>query len=148
MDIFERINSELKNAMKSRNELELSVLRLIRSALKNKEIEISHKLSAEEAQSVIKSMIRQGKDALMDFNSAGRTDLSERQIRELQILESFLPPQITDEELVSICKQAIEQSGAKTQADIGKAIGLAMKLAAGRADGSKVRELVQNFLSS
>lgn len=147
MSLFERIEHDLKQAMKDKQELELSVLRLMRSNLKNKQIELMHPLTEEEGQVVIRTMIKQGKDALADFTGAGRMDLAERQTGELDILEKYLPPAMPLEEVEEICKQAMQESGAASPADLGKVMGLAMKVVAGRADGNTVRTIVQRLMS-
>ena len=147
MNLNERINADLKEAMKSKNELELSVLRLMRTAAKNKEIEIMHPLSDEEVQVVIRTMIKQGKDALTDFTSAGRQDLIDRQTGEIAVLERYLPPAMPAEELEAICKKVIADVGATSPSDVGKVMGSVMKVVDGRADGSSVRTIVQGLLS-
>lgn len=147
MNISEKINGDLKEAMKSKNELGLSVLRLMRTAMKNKEIEAMHPLSEEEIQAVIRSMIKQGKDALTDFTTAGRQDLIERQTGEIAILERYLPPAMPEAELEAICQKVISEMGAVSPSDIGKAMGAVMKVVGGRADGSTVRTIVQRLLS-
>jgi len=147
MNLYARISADIKEAMKSKNELELSTLRLVRAALKNKEIELMHPLTDDEILAVIKTMVRQGKDALVDFESAKRQDLIDRQTQELKILESYLPAQMPQEELEVLCKQAIKQSGVNNSADINKVMGFAMKLVAGRADGGTVRATLLQLLS-
>lgn len=144
MTLLENIDKDFKEAMKSKDELTLSVLRLARSSLKNKQIEIMHELSDAEAQVVLKTMIKQYQDALSDFQSAGRQDLVERQQKEIDILSEYLPPSLPPEELEKIVKEAVSTSGAT---DVGKAMGVAMKAVAGRADGNAVREIVQRLLS-
>jgi len=146
MTLFERIDADLKEAMKSKKELELSVLRLMRTQLKNKQIELMRPLTEEEAQAAIRSMVKQGKDALVDFTTAARQDLMDRQTKELVILEAYLPAAMSDEELEKICKEAMAQLGAVAPSDMGKAMGAAMKVVAGRADGNRVRTVVQRLL--
>ncbi|HPN14544.1 MAG TPA: GatB/YqeY domain-containing protein [bacterium] len=147
MSLFERIEHDLKQAMKDKKELELSVLRLMRSNLKNKQIELMHPLSEEESQAVIRTMIKQGKDALTDFTGAGRMDLVERQTGEIGILEQYLPPAMSLDEVEAICKQVIQEANAASPADLGRVMGLAMKVVAGRADGNTVRAIVQRLMS-
>lgn len=147
MSLFERIEHDLKQAMKDKQELELSVLRLMRSNLKNKQIELMHPLSEEESQAVIRTMIKQGKDALTDFTGAGRVDLMERQTGEIDILEKYLPPAMPLDEVEAICKQVVQESGATSPADLGRVMGLAMKVVAGRTDGNTVRAIVQRLMS-
>jgi len=147
MNIFERIAADIKQAMKSKNELELLTLRLVRAALKNKEIEVQHELTDDEAVSVIKTMVRQGKDALVDFTAANRTDLIEKQTKEIEILDRYLPAQMAEAEIREICKKIITESGATGPSDAGKVMGAVMKAIAGQADGSVVRDIVQSQLA-
>lgn len=144
MTISERIDQDFKEAMKAKDELRLSVLRLARTALKNKQIELMHELTEPEAGSVLKTMIKQYQDALSDFQTAGRQDLVERQQKEIDILSQYLPPALAPEELERIVKEAVEKAGTT---DFGKAMGAAMKAVDGRADGNDVRAIVQKILS-
>lgn len=123
------------------------MLRLMRTGIKNKEIEAMHPLGDEEVQAVIRTMIKQGKDALTDFTSAGRQDLIERQTGEIAVLERYLPPAMPEAELEAICQKVIAETGAATPSDVGKVMGSVMKVVDGRADGSSVRTIVQRLLS-
>ncbi len=146
MSLKEQIKSELIIAMKAKDEFNLSVLRLVNSAIKNKEIDLGHELSDEEIISVIRTMVKQGKDALADFKVGNRNDLVEKQEKEIKFLEKYLPQALSLEEVEKICAEAIQESGAITLADMGKVMGLTMKKIAGRADGSIVKEVVQKLL--
>jgi len=148
MSLTERISHDLTEAMKSKNELDLAVLRLMRTNLKNKEIELMHPLNDEECLAVVRTMVKQGKDALADFTSAGRQDLIDRQTGEIAILDRYLPPAMPQEELERICRQVVAELGAVTAADAGKVMGAVMKVVAGRADGVAVRTIVQGLLSA
>ncbi len=144
MTILEQIDRDLKDAMKSKDEIALSNLRLMRTALKNKAIEIQHALSDDETTAVLKTMIKQYQDALTDFNSAGRQDLVERQQKEIDLIGRYLPPALPPEELERIVREAVQASGAT---EVGKAMGAAMKAVNGQADGTAVRIIVQKLLS-
>lgn len=144
MTVLERVDADFKQAMKSKDELALSVLRLVRTALKNKQIELMRELKDEDAHAVLKTMIKQYQDAVSDFQSAGRQDLVERQQKEIDLISTYLPPAMAPEELEKIVKEAVTASGAT---DMGKAMGAAMKAVAGRADGNEVRAIVQRILS-
>lgn len=149
MTLFEKIDHDLKDAMKAKDELTLSALRLARTALKNKQIELragdaGRELSEAEGHAVLKTMIKQYQDALADFQTAGRQDLFERQQKEIDLLAKYLPPSMPADELEKIVREAVENSGAK---EVGKAMGIAMKAVAGRADGNAVREIVQRLIT-
>lgn len=143
MTLTERIDQEFKEAMKAKDEVRLSTLRLLRTALKNRQIETQAPLADAEVQAVIKTTIKQYQDALSDFLNAGRTDLADRQQRELSILNEYLPPALPAEELEALVKNALQSSGVT---DVGKAMGIAMKAVAGRADGNEVRKIVERLL--
>ena len=143
MTVIERIETDFKQAMRSKDELALSVIRLVRSALKNKQIELQRELTEEDAYTVMKTMIKQYQDALIDFQSASRQDLVERQQKEIDLIAQYLPPSLPMEDLEKIVTEAVKASGAT---DMGKAMGAAMKVVAGRADGNQVRAIVQRVL--
>lgn len=148
MTIIERVDQELKEAMRAKDETKLSVLRLMRTAIKNRQIEVGHDLTDEEVQTVVRGMVKQGKDALVDFTTGGRQDLMDKQNKELEILSAFLPAAMPTEELEALCKEAVAQVGATSAKDMGKVMGVAMKLVAGRADGNAVKEIIQRLLST
>lgn len=146
MSITEQIMSDMKSAMKSKDELELSTLRLVSSSFKNKKIDLGHELTDEECLAVLKSMKKQYSDALTDFEKAGRQDLVEKQQKELAIIERYLPKALPAEELEKIVSEAVAASGATGSSDFGKAMGAAVKAVEGRAEGNEVRAIVQRLL--
>ena len=145
MTTLEKIEQDFKDAMRSKDELALSALRLVRTSLKNKQIELMHELTDADIAAVLKTMIKQYQDALGDFSGAGRQDLVERQQKEIDLVARYLPPALPPKELEQIIKKTLGSSGAT---DVGKAMGAAMKAVAGRADGNAVREIVQRLLAS
>ncbi|MBU1348861.1 GatB/YqeY domain-containing protein, partial [Patescibacteria group bacterium] len=122
MTLIERIESDLKEAMKAKEELTLSTLRLMRSALTNKRIELMHDLTEEDVVSVLRSMVKQYRDALVDFTAGGRQDLVDHQQAEIAIIERYLPAAMPEAELEAICRRVVEESGA-TAKDMGKVMG-------------------------
>lgn len=144
MTIIETIENDFKTAMKARDEFALSVLRMTRTALKNKQIDLGHELTDVEAQAVLKTMVKQYQDALSDFQGTGRQDLVEKQQKEIDLIAAYLPAKLPPEEIEKIVATAV--SG-MTKADMGKAMGVAMKAVDGRADGNEVRTIVQRLLS-
>ncbi len=144
MTLRERMEKDFTDAMKQKEEARLSTLRMARAALKNREIDVGHPLTDEEATVVLKTMIKQYQDALGDFARGGRDDLAEKQRQEIDVLMSYLPPELPAEELEKIVRNAVASSGAT---DFGKAMSAAMKAVNGQADGSNVREIVQKILA-
>ena len=145
MSLIERIEQDVKEAMKAKNEAALSALRLVRSALKNKQIDLGNVPSEEEALAVVRMLVKQYKDALTDFEGAGRTDLAEKQKAEIDLLSRYLPAQMPDAEVEQLAKAAIAEMQA-TGKDVGRVMGAVMKNAGGRADGNTVRTIVQKLL--
>lgn len=147
MTLLEQITFDMKEAMKAKDEAKLSTLRMLKSALKNKQIDLMHELSDEEVLSVIKTQMKQLKDSLESFSGAGREDLAVPTQKELVVLEAYMPAQMSEEELEAVVKAAVEESGVTSKEDMGKAMGVAMKKVAGRADGSRVKEMVGKLLA-
>jgi len=146
MTLLEHIDADLKEAMKAKNEAATSALRLVRAACKNKQIELGHELSDEEAAGVMRTMVKQYKDALGDFQAAGRTDLAEKQGKEIELIEHYLPAQLSEAQVEEICRPIIAELKAGPS-DMGKVMGAVMKQVAGRADGTTVRNVVQRLLN-
>lgn len=141
------IQEKLQGAMKSREAKKLSVLRLIKSAIKNEEIQLQKELSDEEVQAVVGRQVKQLSEALKDFEAGGRQDLIAETKAEIEIMSVYLPKQMSDEELAAIIEKAIETLSAKTAGDIGKVMGLVVKQTKGKADGAKVRGIVSKKLT-
>ena len=138
----------MKAAMKAKDSATLSTLRLLLSALKNKKIDVQHELSDAEVQEVVKTQVKQLKDSILSFKAGGREDLASSVQSEIVVLEQYLPAQMGDEELAQVVKEAVEKSGVTSKADMGKVMGTAMAAVAGRADGSRVKEIVGSLLAS
>ena len=145
--IRQRVDAELKEALKSRDELKLSVIRMIKASLKNKEIEKMAPLTEEESISVLSSMAKQRRDSIEQFAAAGRTDLSEKETKELQIVLSYLPAQLSTEELDRILLTAISECNASAPGDMGRVMKAVMPLIKGAADGKVVSQRVKELLS-
>jgi uncharacterized protein len=148
MTLAEKITDNMKTAMKAKDSATLSTLRLLVSALKNKKIDVQHELSDAEVQDVVKAQVKQLKDSIESFKAGGREDLAMSTQTEIGVLEQYLPAQMSDEELTKVVKEAVEKSGATSKADMGKVMGAAMAAVAGRADGSRVKEIVGTLLSA
>ncbi|MBT4314884.1 MAG: GatB/YqeY domain-containing protein [Candidatus Magasanikbacteria bacterium] len=147
MSLRADITERQTEAQKSKDELRLSVLRMLWSEIKNIEIDKKKELDDKEIQQIAARQIKQLKDANKDFSSAGRDDLVSKNEAEIKILEEYLPEQMGDEELTKIIESVISETGANEPGDIGKVMGAVMKKAQGQADGNKVRELASHLLS-
>lgn len=147
MNLEERILEAMKEAMKSNDKARLSTIRMIRSSIKNREIELRKKLEDEEIIRVIQGMIRKSEEAIEQFHAGGRTDLVEKEKKEIEILKSFLPQFLGQEELIRIIDETIQETKATSLKDLGKVMKLIMPKIGGRADGKLVNQLVKERLS-
>jgi uncharacterized protein YqeY len=147
MGLEERLVDEMKQAMRSNDKLRLSTIRMIRSALKNKEIEQRKKLDDDGVIRVIQGMMRKGEESLEQFQLGGRMDLVEKERKEIEILKSFLPQSLSQEEVLKIIDQCIEETQASSLKDLGKVMKYVMPKLQGKADGKLINQLVKEKLS-
>lgn len=146
MSLGERLNEDMKQAMKSQDKFKLSVIRMVRSSIKNQEIDLKRTLDDNEVLDILSREIKQRKDSLQEFEKAGRNDLVEGLQAELVILAEYQPQQLTEEEVKAIVQETIEQVGASSKADMGKVMTALMPKVKGRAEGKVVNGLVQQLL--
>lgn len=147
MSIVEQLDKEFKEALKSRNELKVSVIRMIKASLKNKSIEKMAPLTEDDEVAVLSSLAKQRRESIEQFTLAGRTDLVEKEKKELEIIQSYLPKQLTAEEIDNIILSAIKESNASSQSDMGKVMKIVAPKIKGVADGKVVSERVKELLS-
>lgn len=147
MGLEERLVEEMKQAMKSNDKLKLSTIRMIRSAIKNKEIEQRKQLDDEGILRVIQGMVRKGEESIEQFKAGGRMDLVEKETKEIETLKSFLPKPLSREEVLEIIDQTIEETKASSLKDIGKVMKSVMPKLGGKVDGTTVNQLVKERLS-
>lgn len=147
MDHKSEIEEKLKKAIKDKDREKTSVLRLLLTAIKNKEVEKRRPLSDEEYFSVIRSLIRQHEESIESFKKGGRQDLVDLEQKELEVLKELLPPPLSETELNLAVEEAISELNARDRRDMGRVIKLILEKFSGRVDGKKVSELVQKRLS-
>jgi hypothetical protein len=147
MDINIRLNEEMVTAAKAKDKIRLSTIRMIKTSLHNKEINLMRPLEESEVLQVLSSMIKQRKDSIEQFAKGGRADLVEKEEAELKVVQGFLPAQMTDEEVDALIKKAIDDAGAVSIKDMGKVMKILMPQIAGQTDGKIVGEKVKAFLS-
>lgn len=140
MTLVQTILEAQKEAMKKRDAETLSILRVLSSAVKNEQIEKQRELTDAEAQQVIARQVKQLKDALTDFEKAERADLIEQAKKEVALLSAYLPQQLSDEELRALIARVIE---ANQGTEPGRMMGPVMKEVAGRADGNRVKAMLE-----
>ena len=147
MSLEEKLVDEMKQAMKSNDKLRLSTIRMIRSAIKNKEIEQRKKLDDEGIFKVIQGMVRKNEESIEQFKAGGRMDLVEKEQKEVEIMRSFLPQPLSREEILRIIDQSIEETQASSLKDLGKVMKSVMPRLEGKADGKLINQLVKEKLS-
>jgi hypothetical protein len=147
MPLYERIAEDLKKAMKAKDTLRISCIRMLKSSLKHKQAERGEILRDEEIQTLISSLIRKGREAAEEFRKGGREDLAVKEEGEIDILYGYLPEQIKPDEIESIVKEAISELSAESMKDLGKVMKVAMNRIAGRAQGKEVNEIAKKLLS-
>ncbi len=151
MGLKEQIDRDLKEAMKSGDKNKVNTVRSIRAALLEKEVSLREggkaELSDEQILAVLTSLAKKRRDSIQQFEDAGRNDLVKIERDELAVIETYLPAQMSDEEIGSEIRKIITEVGAASMKDMGKVMGAAMKKLKGKADGAKVQEIVKSALS-
>lgn len=148
MTLRERLSDDLKQAMRDRDVDLRDTIRFLLSAVKNVEIDKREPLTEEEELTVLRSQAKQRRDAIEQFRAGGRDDLAAKEESQLEILERYLPQQMTDEELQAFVHEGIAEVGAETPKDMGKVMGLLTKRSEGRADGTRLSATVRASLAS
>lgn len=148
MSLLERLNIDMKQAMKNKEKDKLSVIRMVKSSLQNEAIKLGNsELTEAEELTVLSRELKQRKDSLQEFSNAGREDLVEKIQTEIKFVEAYMPQQLSEAEVSEIVKETIQSVGATSKADMGKVMGALMPKVKGKADGSLVNKLVQQHLS-
>ncbi len=147
MSLKETIMVELKTAMKEKNADKLSCLRFLQAQIKNKEIENRpNEITDEDILQVIKKLVKQRKEGIDQFTDAGRVDLADKEKAELAILETFLPEQMSEEQVTSLVESVIKELGATTMKDMGNVMKVVLEKSGGSADNKMVSQLVRKQL--
>ena len=145
LSLSDRLNDDMKQAMRSQEKFKLSVIRMVRSSIKNMEIDLKRTLNDQEVLDVLQREMKLRKDALDEFEKAKRDDLTENLRVEIRILSAYLPEQLDEEQLKSIIQATIIEVGATSKAEMGKLMAALMPKVKGRADGRIVNQLVQQL---
>ncbi len=151
MSLKEQIGEDIKTAMKAKDKIRLQTVRSIKKAILDKEVELRPKgqdsLNPEQEIELLSQQAKQRRDSIEQFKNAGRDDLAEKEGQELSIIETYLPEQVSDEEVEAIIDEILASSGATSLKDLGKVMGPAMKQLKGKADGKKIQALVKSKLA-
>jgi uncharacterized protein YqeY len=147
MNLSERLNEDMKQFMKSGNKFSLSVVRMLRSAVKNVEIDQRKTLGDDEVLDILNREMKQRRDARLEFDKAGRQDLVTQIDAEIAVIQTYMPQPLTEDELQTIVAQTIREVNASSKSDMGKVMSALMPKVKGRADGKKLNETVMRMLS-
>ena len=147
MSLNQKIMDDLKAAMKAKVAELLSCLRMLKTSLKNLQVEKGRDLNDDEIQAVISSSVRKSKEAAEEFRKGDREDLALKEEQEIQYLYAYLPQQLSAEEIEETLKQVIEELSAKSPKDLGKVMKAAMAKMAGQAQGKEVNEIARTLLT-
>lgn len=144
----DRLSAELKQAMRDRDQTRLVALRLFRAAVVNEQKEKGRPLSDDEVMEVAGKQVKQRRESIEAFRSGGREDLARQEEAELQVLQSYLPEQLSRQEVVQAAREAIAEVGAAGPGDLGKVMRALMPRLKGRADGATVNQVVRELLAA
>ncbi|MFA5500687.1 MAG: GatB/YqeY domain-containing protein [Candidatus Omnitrophota bacterium] len=147
MDLYQTIDSEIKDSMRNKDSLRLSVMRMLLAAVKNTEIlKKVNKLEDPDIISVIQRMIKEHRESIAQFEKGNRMDLVDKEKAELDILQKYVPAQMSESELLPVVKAVIQELGVTSKADTGKAMKAVMEKVKGKADGKLVNQIVMSLL--
>ena len=148
MPLTEQLAATIADAMRARDQVRLSALRMLKAALMNKEVERGRPLNDAEELQVVASVVKQRKDSIDQFSRAGRQELVDKEKAELAVIEGYLPPALAAEDLERIVGEVIAETGASSSKDMGKVMkGVMARLAGAQVDGKTVNELVRRRLA-
>jgi uncharacterized protein len=148
MSLYPRLDQAFKTAIKGQQPVAASTLRLLKSAIHYREVELKRSLSEDELLAVVATQAKQRREAVAEYSKAGRPDLANKEEEELSILLSFLPEQLGNEEIETVVSGIIVELGASGPKDLGRVMKAAMARLAGRADGKMIQEMARRRLSS
>jgi len=148
LSLLENLNKDMKDAMKARDKEKLATIRMLKSAVQNEELSKKGELTEDEELSILSREKKQRLDSVDEFNDAGRDDLVKKTEQEIEIIDDYLPKQLSDEEVDEIVSETIEQTGASSMKDMGKVMGAVMPKVKGKADGNVVNQKVKEKLTN
>lgn len=146
MSLQERLVEDLKEAMKSGDELRRSTIRLVRAAIQNEEIATRKEIDESGISTILARMVRQHQESIYEFRRGDRVELAQREEAELDIIREYMPKQLSREEIEKLVHKAIDNLGASDASNHGKIMGLIMPQIKGRATGSDVKQVVTDLL--
>jgi len=148
ISLYERLDQAFKEAIKKQQPVAASTLRLLKTAIRYREVDVKRPLTEAELQATINTQAKQRREAIAEYTKAGRPELAKQEEEELSVLLSFLPPQLSPEEMAAEVNAVIAELGATGPNDLGKVMKNAMARLAGRADGKMIQEIARQRLGS
>lgn len=148
VSVLEELNKDMKDAMRAKDRDKLTTIRMIKSSIQNEEISKGRALEEEEEIAILSREKKQRLESYEEFERAGRTDLLEKLDEEIEIVDKYLPEQLTDDEVRDIVNETIDEVGAESMQDMGQVMSSVMPKVQGKADGGQVNTLVREILSS
>ncbi|MGN8832144.1 GatB/YqeY domain-containing protein [Selenomonas montiformis] len=147
MSLKEQLTNDMKEAMKAHDKDRLAVIRMVRGAVRQQEIDGKKELGDEDVLAVISKEVKMRRDSIEEFRKGGREDLVEKTEAEIAVLMPYLPAQLSEEEIRGLVQAAVAQTGAASPKDMGKVMGVLMPKVKGRADGKTVNAIVRSMLT-
>ncbi len=149
MNLFDTVSEDIKKAMKAKNKVALQTLRNVKKAFieANTQTGASEVLSDEEALRIIQKLVKQGKDSATIYKEQDREDLADEELAQVEILEEYLPKQMSKEELKAALKKLVDELNATSMKDMGKVMGIATQKFAGKAEGRMISQIVKELLN-
>jgi len=148
MSLLEKLNEDMKQAMKNRDKETLGVIRMIKASIQNESIKLGKDtLTEDEDLTILSREVKQRKDSLQEFKSAGRDDLVKKMETEISIVQRYMPEQLSEGELSEIIQQTIQEVNATTKKDMGNVMSAVMPKVKGKADGSQIKDIVLKYLN-
>ncbi len=144
--LMQQITDDMKQAMKDGDKVKLGAIRMLRAALKDREIELMHPLIEEDVVAVAGKLIKQRKDAANQYSEAGREELAAKELEEIKVFEVYMPEQLSEAEVADAVNRAISESGAESMKDMGKVMGIIRPKLQGKADMGLVSSLIKQQL--
>lgn len=148
MSLKDRLSHDLKDAMRAKDRVRLSAIRMLSAAIQEKEKSGGGDVSEDDHIAIVQKQAKQRRDSIEQFRSAGRDDLVDIEVAELAVIEQYLPAQLSDEEIRTTIQKIVEQTGASGMQDMGRVMGQAMQALRGKADGNRVRRAVEALLTN
>lgn len=147
MSLLTTLNEDMKTAMRAKDKETLSVVRMLKASLQNEQIKLGEELNADQELTILAREMKQSRDSVAEFKKANRQDLVDKTQAEIEIVEKYMPKQLSEDEIKTIVSAAIAKVGASSMKDFGQVMGAVMPETKGKADGNEVNRIVKELLN-